>query len=134
MMYDLAKEPPEPGSLLESVFLMISLRRREAELFQAEAIIAAIVGARAQKYEAVEESLRAFKNAMFPFLEGAKNRKEDLAKKALEQWTSHGALKVRPLAMLGDNSNRKLHSQLRRSAERTKKAEEARKASKHTRI
>lgn len=62
MLYDLAAAPPEPGSLLESVFLLISLRRREAELFQTEALIAAIVGSANEKFDAIEDALHSYKD------------------------------------------------------------------------
>jgi hypothetical protein len=89
MLYDLATAPPEPGSLLESIFMLITTRRREAELFQTEAIIAAVIGASAGDMEAVENALTSYKNVMFPFLEAEKGKRSEMAKKALEQWTSH---------------------------------------------
>lgn len=134
MLYDLASSPPEPGSLLESVFLLVSLRRREAELFQTESIITAILGAQSEKYEPIEDALKAYKNTMFPFIEAENLKRSELAKKALEQWTSHKALRVRPLWSAQDTKTRRFHSQLRKSAERTKQAEDLRRKKKHTRI
>jgi len=134
MLYDLASGPPEPGSLLESVFLLISLRRRESELFQTEAMITAILGAGTDKFEPIEQALKAYKNAMFPFLEAEKGKRADMAKEALKQWTSHKAFRVRPLWTAYDGKAKKLHSQLRKSAERTQQAEELRRKNRHTRI
>lgn len=134
MLYDLASAPPEPGSLLESIFMLIATRRREAELFQTEAIVAAVVGASVSDMEAVENALTSYKNVMFPFLEAEKGKRAEMAKKALEQWTSHTAFRVKPLWIANDPRTKKLHSQLRRSTERTKKAEELRRHRKHVRI
>lgn len=134
MLYDLASGPPEPGSLLESVFLLISLRRREAELFQTEAIITAVLAAGSDKFEPVEQALKAYKDAMFPFLEAEKTKRADLAKKALEQWTSHRAFRIRPLWQVGGRPQKRMASQLKKSAERTQKAEELRKKKRHTRL
>ena len=134
MLYDLSSSPPEPGSLLESVFLMVSLRRREADLFQTEALVMAVVGAASEKYEGIEEALRAYKNSMFPFIEGEKVKRSEMAKAALKQWTDHVAFKVKPLWTAYDGKTKRLHSQLRRSAERTQQAEEARNQKRHTRI
>lgn len=134
MLYDLATAPPEPGSLLESIFLLITTRRREAELFQTEALIASVVGATAKDMDIVEKALTSYKNSMFPFLEAEKGKRSELAKQALEQWTSHTAFKIKPLWMANDARARKLQSQLRRSTERTKKAEEMRRYQKHVRI
>lgn len=134
MLYDLASKPPPPGSLLESTFLLVSLRRREAELFQTESIITAILGTKAEKFEPIEEALKAYKNAMFPFIQAETLKRSEMAKKALEQWTSHKALKVRPLWAAPDGKARRLQSQLKRSAERTQQAEELRRKKKHRRI
>jgi hypothetical protein len=134
MLYDLASGPPEPGSLLESVFLLISLRRRESELFQTEAIITAVLAAGSDKFEPVEHALKAYKDAMFPFLEAEKTKRSDMAKAALKQWTDHKAFRVRPLWTAYDGRTKRMHSQLKKSAERTQQAEALRKKKRHTRI
>jgi len=120
--------------MLESIFLLVSLRRREAELFQTEALVTAILGAAAENFEPVKESLQAYKNTMFPFLEGEKVKREDMAREALKQWTSHKALKVQPLWTASDGQTRKIQSKLRKDAERTQQAEELRRKKRHTRI
>lgn len=134
MLYDLASGPPEPGSLLESVFLLISLRRRESELFQTEALITAILGAGTDKFEPIEEALKAYKNSVFPFLEAERMKRSDMAKAALKQWTSHVAFRVKPLWTAYTGQEKKMHSQLRKSAERTRLAEEMRRKKRHTRL
>lgn len=134
MLYDLASSPPEPGSLLESIFLLITTRRREAELFQTEALISAVVGTVSKDFEGIEKALEAYKAAMFPFLEAERGKRAAMAKEALKQWTSHVAFKVTPLWQANSTQHKRLHSQLRRSAERTKKAEEMRSHRRHTRI
>lgn len=134
MLYDLAAAPPEPGSLLESIFLLIATRRREAELFQTEAIVAAVVGTASENMEGIEEALLAYKKTMFPFLEKVKGDRAEMAKKALEQWTAHTAFKVKPLWIANDPKTKRMHSQLRRSSERTKQAEEMRRRKRHVRI
>jgi hypothetical protein len=134
MLYDLASTPPEPGSMLESVFLLVSLRKREAELLQTEALITTILGAASEKYEPIETALKAYKNAMFPFLESENIKRADMAKEALKQWTSHVAFKVQPLWTAYDGKTKRMHSQLRKSAERTQQAEEMRKKKRHSRI
>lgn len=137
MLYDLANGPPEPGSLLESIFLLISLRRRESELFQTEAIITAVLAAGSSaenRFEPVEGALKAYRDAVFPFLENEKVKRSEMAKKALEQWTSHKAFRVRPLWTAQSGGSKKLYSQLRKSAERTQQAEELRRKKRHTRL
>jgi hypothetical protein len=134
MLYDLASGPPEPGSLLESAFLLISLRRRESELFQTEALITSILAAGSDKFEPVEQALKAYKNAMFPFLESEKTKRSDMAKEALKQWSSHVAFRIKPLWTAYDGKTKKLHSQLRKTVERTQQMEELRRKNRHTRI
>lgn len=134
MLYDLASAPPEPGSLLESVFLLIATRRREAELFQTEALVSAVVGTVSQDFEGIEKALQSYKSTMFPFLEAERGKRQEMAKEALKQWTSHVAFRVKPLWQANNPQHKKLHSQLRRSAERTRKAEELRNVRRHTRI
>jgi len=134
MLYDLATSPPEPGSLLESIFLLIATRRREAELFQTEAIVASVVGSAKDNMEGIEKALLNYKNTMFPFLEAEKGKRSELAKAALKQWASHVAFRVKPLWMANDSRVRRLQSQLRRSEERTRKAEAMRKTRRHMRI
>ncbi len=51
MLYDLASEPPPPGSLLGSVFTFITERRQEAEYFKTKALIAASLAAHEFGYE-----------------------------------------------------------------------------------
>lgn len=134
MLYDLASAPPEPGSLLESIFLLIATRRREAELFQTEAIISAVIGVAVESFEGIEKALQSYKSAMFPFLEAERGKREEMAKEALKQWTSHVAFRVTPLWQSNSSKYKRVHSQLRRSAERTKQAEELRNKRRHTRI
>jgi len=134
MLYDLASAPPEPGSLLESIFLLIATRRREAELFQTEVLISAVAGTVSKDFEGVEKALESYKAAMFPFLEAERGKRAAMAKQALKQWTDHVAFKVTPLWQANSNQHRRLHSQLKRSAERTQKAEEMRNLRRHTRI
>ena len=132
MLYDLASAPPEPGSLLESVFLLISLRRREAELYQTESIVAAIIAASVEGGgEVIESALKTYKDTLFPFLEGEKLRKDEESRKVLEHWAKQ-VFRVRPLWR--SNVAKKLHSRLRRGAEKVAELEAERRKRRHRRI
>jgi hypothetical protein len=132
VLYDLAQGPPEPGTLLESVFLLVSLRRREAELLHTEAIVTAIACLEGKDFKLAVDAIQALKNTLFPFLEAEKKKLDDKEKAALKYWTQNIKFKVKPL--WNANQDRKLHSQLKRSAEKTKQAEELRKRKRHTSI
>jgi len=134
MLYDLASSPPEPGSLLESIFLLITTRKREAELYHTEALISAMIGVANKDFEGIEKALESYKNAMFPFLEGERVNRAEMAKAALKQWTDHKAFTVKPLWQSNNPQQKRVQSQLRKSAERTHKAEQLRDYRRHTRI
>lgn len=130
MLYDLSEGPPEPGSLLESVFILISKRRQEAEFYKTIAIVKATVSKDGS--DDLRDSLMEYGRRIFPFLERQEVKTEDMAKKVLEQWTSHKALKIEPLFRPRDG--RGVASKLRKGAERVKMAEELRRKMRHKRI
>jgi len=132
MLYDLASEPPRPGSLLGSMFTFIAERRQEAEYFKTKALIAATL---ADKVEGggklLEEAWGKYRELLFPFLAQEKAKLKENEKKAMEQWTSK-VLKVRPLWRAQDHKG--IVSRLRRGAEKVRKAEELRRKVPHRRI
>ena len=133
MLYEKTVQIPEPGSLLESILLLVILRRREAELCQTEALVTAAAAAHTGQYDLISKTFKSYKNALLPFLETEKKKTEDEIKKALNQWIEGGPLKVRPLWM-APRESRKFHSTLRKTAERVKEMEAERKRSRYTRI
>lgn len=126
MYYDVGGRP-EPGSLLESVLMIVANRRQEAEFLKSLALVKA-----STKDESLGDTLKLYSDTVFPYLEGQKKRKEMDAKEALKQWTAHRALKVQPLYR--PSGNRAVVSKLRRGAERLKRSEEERRSKKHWRI
>ena len=132
MLYDLATEPPEPGTLLESVLLLVSLRRREAELLQTEALVTAIAATPSGQIESIRTALREYKNSVFPFLEAERKKENEEVQKTLEHWTKNMAFVVRPLWRA--EQGKKLNSQLRKGMEKTKQVEELRRQKRHTKI
>ena len=132
MLYDLATEPPEPGTLLESVLLLVSLRRREAELLQTEAIVTAVAAAPGGQIDSIRNALKEYKNSVFPFLEAERKKENVEAQKTLEHWVKNMAFKVKPLWKA--EHSKKLYSQLRKGMEKTQHAEELRRQKRHTKI
>jgi hypothetical protein len=122
MMYDMSDEPPEPGSLLESVFLLISKRRLELDFLRTKvmvrATLAPVVGGKG-----LEDAVEAYAKALFPFLEDQRKQEARRNKELLERVAKMGPLRIRPIT---NPDHRKLASRLRRSEERTKMAEESR--------
>jgi hypothetical protein len=131
MLYDIIDGPPEPGSLLESVLMILSKRRLESTYFAnrmlAHAVLAPHTGG-----DGLKDAMEEYTNSMFPFLAEHRSERERLARKALEHWTSKKALKVTPMFRPVDR--KKFVSRLRRGAENVAKAEELRRRMKHRRI
>ena len=132
MLYDLATEPPMPGSLLESVFLLISKRRQESEYHKTKLLMLSSFAHRLEGgAKQLEEALTLYRQTMFPFLEDEKRKMDVDSKKVLKSWTSK-ILKIRPLWRAKDHAP--LVSKLRRGAERIKESEKARRLKPHRRI
>jgi hypothetical protein len=132
MLYDLAQELPPAGSLLESIFLLVALRKREADVRQTEALVVAIAGAQSGQVDLIQKSLREYKNTVLPFLEAEKTKQDVDMKALLKHWADKVAFIVKPLWQASDS--KRMHSQLRRNVERTQRYEQSRRSVKHRRI
>ena len=133
MLYDLAAEPPPPGSLLEFAFLLLTKRRQEAHYFQTQAIIASVLATVSKKDEALKEALDAFKDSLFPFLTAEKKKQDVDHKKILKHWTENvTAMKIRPVWRA--EGQRGMLSKLRKGRQKVTDLEEERKTRKWRRI
>lgn len=131
MLYDLADGPPEPGSLLESVLMVLCQRRMRAQYLQTSALVSAILAPHSGG-EGLEDTLRAYADAMFPYVSAQRAEKERYEKEALKHWTEKKVFSVKPLWRAHDD--RRVVSRLRRGAERLKRMEEERRSMKVRRI
>lgn len=130
MLYDLADGPPPPGSPLESLFLVISKRRQEAEFLKTRVLIEAARSS--QEGSNLSEAFQDYADVLFPYLRAEKKTKEQTTKEALEKWSSVGAIKIRPVQR--GLENRGTISRIKRDAERLQKLQEERKKQKRKRI
>ena len=130
MVYDMTDEPPPAGSLLESLFLLITKRRQEADYLKTRVLISAMREERLEK-NVLQEDFEDYLEASFPYHKSTKEKKDIQEKGALKEWIGKGALKVKPIWRAKDN--KALVSRLRRGVERTKKSEELRRKYKHRR-
>jgi hypothetical protein len=132
MLYDLASGPPKPGTLLESLFVLMAKRRQEAEYFKTKVLmIASLADKLEEGGKMLDEAMEVYRNNLFPFLGDEKKKQDKEHKEVLKQWTKY-ALKIRPLWRAQDN--RAIVSKLRRGAERTKQSEDLRRKKVHRRI
>jgi hypothetical protein len=132
MLYDTASGSPRPGSLLESVFILMAKRRQEAEYFKTKALILANIAMNSESAgKMLDEALDSYRNAIFPFLAEEKKKQDGDSKKLLKSWTSK-MLKVRPLWRAQEHKG--VVSRLRKGAEKVKQAESLRRSRPHRRI
>jgi hypothetical protein len=123
MLYDLAQAPPEPGSLLESVLLIVAKRRQEAEWLGTKCLMLANM-AEHLKGDALQKIVDVYTDTMFPFLGKHTQERDKLAKKAVKAWTGVGPLRVKPLWLNRDQ--RAVQSRLRRTAAKLQEQERKR--------
>jgi hypothetical protein len=131
MLYDLMDGPPEPGSLLESVFMLLAKRRMESQYFATRLIVESAL-AQYTEGKNLQESLENYTDSMFPYLKLQRTNKDKQWREALKQWTSHTALSVKPIFRPTDH--KKFMSRLKRGAAQVKQQEEARKVTEHRRL
>jgi hypothetical protein len=132
MLYATASGPPRPGSLLESVFILLTKRHQEAEYFKTKTLMtASLVDKLENGGKLLTEALDNYRERMFPFLRDEKKKVDVDSKKVLKAWTSK-ILKIRPLWR--PQENKAVVSKLRKGAEAVKRAESLRRASPHRRI
>lgn len=132
MLYELYDRPPEPGSLLESVFAIISKRRREAEYYKTKVLVSAILADKVDDGgQRLQEALDLYRDSLFPYLASETTKKDKAAKKLLKQWTSK-ILKIRPLWRAQDHKG--LISRLRRGAQKVRESEKLRRDRRHLRL
>ncbi len=117
---------------MESVFLLLAKRRQEAEYFKTQALIAGALAPHAKDTKAFQGAMDAYKDAIFPFLKGEKDKETRDVKAALKNWTEKVAFKVRPLWRAKENMG--LVSKLRRGKERIQRSEALRRSKRHRRI
>jgi len=133
MLYDLAQAPPEPGSLLESVFLVLSKRRQEQEFLKTRVMVESTLAPHLEGESKISETFSDYMNAMFPYLKHQGQDKDRDMKKALKQWTDRTAFKVKPLWEAKDKPAR-FRSSLKRGQERVAERERLRKTGMARRI
>lgn len=131
MLYD-TSGVPDPGSLLESVFLLMAKKRREADYFKTKLLVEAALAPHAKDSDGLMKAFESYRESMFPFLESETEKQKQRDKDLLNHWVGKRAFRVKPVWRASDS--RGVVSRLRRGAERVKDMERARKAIPHRRI
>lgn len=96
MLYNLAEGPPEPGTLLESVFLLVTKRRMEAQYLGVRAVMEAVLRPHTEQ-NTLDDAHKMYISSMFPHIERDKERRDKASKEAMKNWVGRGPLTVRAL-------------------------------------
>ena len=96
MLYDLADGPPEPGTLLESLFILVTKRRMEAQYLGTRVLMEAVLAPHV-KENTLSKTNKMYLDSMFPHLRKDRKDKDVSAKEALKHWTSRGPMRVTAL-------------------------------------
>jgi hypothetical protein len=97
MLYQLASEPPEPGTLLESVFLILTKMGQEEKFLQSRLMVEAILRPMAEGSQGLQDAYRDYQDAIFPFLARGREDEKEKMRNAAKSWSAQGPLRVRPL-------------------------------------
>jgi hypothetical protein len=132
MLYDQAAEPPTPGSLLESVFVLMALRKQEVEYYRTKLMVASQVASHSEEgANMLSKAWDDYRDAVFPFLAKQKSKADEESKRVLDWWGKR-MLKIKPIWRAQDH--RPIISNLKRGQERVRRAEELRRMKPHRRI
>lgn len=110
MLYDTAKGPPKPGSILEILFLMVQMRREATQLYGTHAMIQAIRSimdpetANDPDGESVKDAFNRYRNSLMPFVKEQVKKEEDEIVHALRAEAMRGPMKVTPIGSPGVQS------------------------------
>lgn len=91
-MYELADRPPKAGSLKESLFLTVWLKRQELELAKWR-----VVAQGAANPAAVGGTYTDLISAVFPFMKGLKKEEEKKMIERMQKEVAKGAIMFKPI-------------------------------------
>lgn len=132
MLYDQSSDMPLAGSPLESVFILLAKKKRETEYYHTKLMVAATLAPHSEEgAKMLTGAWDDYRDAIFPFLEKQRTKKDVDAKEMLNWWGKR-MLKIRPLWRA--NENKGIVSKLRKGVERVKESERQRRRYSHRRI
>ena len=117
MLYDTARQPPKPGSLLEVLFIMIQMRRELARFKETMTIVQAI--REGDEGESTQKAFESFRDTLMPFLKKELRKEQTRVVEALRAEANKGPLQVRPMASLSVAKS-KLRNQVNKIKRNTK--------------
>lgn len=105
MLYDTCRKSPDPGSILEHVFIIIRAKRDYKELLQTFALAQAMRDDESGR--AAAEAFDKYKEAVLPYLKSEQDKADVEIRKAMKEELARGPLSVKRIA-----STKKVRSRL----------------------
>lgn len=94
-MYDLAKEPPRPGSLKEVLFIMIQMKRELARFHETLVITQAVRDD--DSGDATQKAFETYRDSLMPYLRKELKVEQERVIQALRDEAGKGPLQVTPI-------------------------------------
>jgi hypothetical protein len=108
-MFEKSRRPPEPGSPMEMVYLLVWKMRQDIEFHKSRATLQALLSQKGAEDKTIMEAFAALKEAFFPFDRNQKKDEMRQLKEAMVREVARGALSVTPLH---DPNRKKIASRL----------------------
>jgi ABC-type enterochelin transport system ATPase subunit len=116
LLYDKLAEPPIPGTMLESLMLLVWKARQDIRLYETKAMLNAIMisnqPAKDELNKLLQESWDAYIDTLYPYSKGKSKTQDQKAIEFMQQEIKRGPLKVTPLEPLtkaGKRRQRSMH-------------------------
>ncbi len=94
--------PPEPGSVMEALCLMVQIRREMKELYATHAVVQTVWASRHPDNDSTGEEVRSsfesYKNSLMPFLKNEIKREHDRIVEAMNEEARRGPMVVTAIA------------------------------------
>lgn len=94
--------PPEPGSVMEALCLMVQIRREMRDLYATHAVVQAVWSSRHPDNESTGEEVRSsfesYKNSLMPFLKNEVKREHDRVIEIMNEEARRGPMVVTAIA------------------------------------
>lgn len=113
MMYDMLREPPPPGSPLESMMILLWRMREDIRYHHSRVLVQSSIDPDDGK--ATKDAWAEYTDVFYPYLKEKRRRDDKAALKFLMSEVKKGAFRVRPIAPLHRS---KIRERTKRNARR----------------
>jgi hypothetical protein len=101
VLYDKLEGPPEPGSVMEALCILVQMRREMTELYRVHTVVQAVLTTvhpeSKDTGDNVREAFNNFKGSLMPFVKHAIKEEQERVMRALRDEVKRGPLMIKPL-------------------------------------